>query len=180
MHILIAVFTAIAALAGWYLRLKAIGSAARDVSKLAKRVRNAPRKMTFTHRANKIGLKGVEDPMEAGSILMVLMAGVRTNAALAAPYRDAIEAEMQTVFELDSEQVDDLITHAVWMVRDVELVSGVFIRMIDVIRRTPGIGAPELVDLYEMLQRVGDAGGETSSEQDHMLGLYRNKTGMQV
>ena len=180
MHILIAIFTGLAALAGWYLRVKAISTAARDVSKFAKRARNAPRKIAFTHRANKTGLKGVKDPMEAGSILLVLMAGVRTNVALVAPYKGVIKSEIQTVFELEEVETGDLITHAVWMVRDVELVSGVFIRMVDIIRRASGIGPTELVDLYEMLQRVSAADGKVSSEQAHMLGLYRNKTGMQV
>ena len=66
------------------------------------------------------------------------------------------------------------------MVRDVELVSGVVIRMVDVIRRAPGIGAAELVDMYEMLQRVSEADGAPSEEQDHILGLYRNKVGLGV
>ena len=180
MHIIIAIFTVISALAIWYMRLKAIGGAAKDIKRAAQSVRNAPRKHAFKRRANKTGLKAVEDPMEAGAILMVLVAGVRANAALAPAYNEAIRSDMRTVFELDEVEAEDLITHAVWMVRDVELVSGVVIRMVDVIRRAPGIGAAELVDMYEMLQRVSEADGAPSEEQGHILGLYRNKVGLGV
>ena len=179
MHILIAVVTILSAIATWFYRLRRIGRAAGEVTKLAKKARNAPRKMSFKRRARKTGLKAVEDPMEAGAILMVLMAGVRTNKALGAPYRDIILNEMETVFQLDQADAADLVTHAVWMVRDVELVSGVFLRMVDIVKRAPDIGATELVDLYEMLQRVGQADGPYNDEQQHMIGLYCNKIGIQ-
>jgi len=84
------------------------------------------------------------------------------------------------VFYIDSEQARDLVTHAVWMVRDVELVSGVVLRMTDVIKRTPGMGPPELTDLYEMLVAVSQMTGEPDEDQQHILGLYRNKVGLSV
>jgi len=180
MHILIAVFTVITGLATWYLRLKAIGTAARDVGKFAQKARNAPRKMAFMHKASKTGLKGVTDPREAGTILMVLVASARAGQALSPDYSDLIEAEVGKVFYIDSEQAKDLVTHAVWMVRDVELVSGVVLRMTDVIKRTPGMGPPELTDLYEMLVAVSEMTGEPDEDQLHILGLYRNKVGLSV
>jgi len=180
MHILIAVFTALAALATWYLRLKAIGTAARDVGKVAQRVRNAPRKFAFMSRAGKTGLKAVDDPLEAGAILMVLVAGAHAGRGLATEQERVIEAEARKVFELSSEDAVELMTHAVWMVRDVDLVSGVVLRMTQVIKQAPGIGAAELVDLHEILEAVSTAMGEPDTEQARILELYRNKVGLTV
>ena len=143
-------------------------------------MRNAPRKFAFMSRAGKTGLKSVDDPLEAGAILMVLIAGAHTGRGLAPEQERVIQAEAQKVFELSSADAADLMTHAVWMVRDVDLVSGVVLRMTQVIKQAPGIGAAELVDLHEILEAVSTALGEPDAEQARILELYRNKVGMTV
>lgn len=178
MHIVITVLTVLGALAVWYLRLRAIGTAARDLGNVAQKVRNAPRKYDFMHRAGKTGLKAVGDPREAGTILMVLMAGVRANRALGDDYKTVIKREACKIFHINDDHAESFVAHAVWMVRDVELVSGVVLRMTQVIKQTPGMGPPELTDFYEMLEAVSEAVGEPSSEQLRILELYRNKVGL--
>ena len=180
MHFLILVLSALAGLAVWYMRLKAIGSAAKDIGKFAQRVRSAPRKFAFMNRAGKTGLKAVREPMEAGAILLVLMAGARANRALAPRDKEAVFAQLSRVFDLDSEDASDLVSHATWMVRDVELVSGVVLRMTQIVKQSPGISAPELVDLHEMLVAIAELDGQPDEEQVLILDLYRQKVGLTV
>lgn len=180
MHILIVIFLVLSSLAGWYLRLKALNAAARDVGQLAKRAVNAPRKFAFMSRAKKTGIKGVDDPLEAGAILMVLAAGANAGQGLAQEQEKIIKAEACKVFAMDADDAADLIAHAVWMVRDVDLVSGVVLRMTQVLKQSPGIGATELVDLHESLEAVSTAMGEPDAGQGRTLELYRNKVGISV
>lgn len=180
MHILVAIVTVISALATWYYRMQRVGKAASGAAKLAKRVRNAPRKFAFMHRAGKTGIKAVDDPMEAGAILLVLMAGVRADREITIEGQNAVRAQLSRVFGLNHHDASDLITHATWMVRDVELVSGVVLRMTQIIKRTPGIGPPELVDLHEMLEAIGHDKGGPDAEQARILDLYRQKVGLTV
>ena len=60
MHILGLILVGLTTAAVWYMRLKALGGAARDVHKIAKRVQNAPRKFAFMHRAGRSGLRAVD------------------------------------------------------------------------------------------------------------------------
>ena len=180
MHILIAIFTVLAALATWYLRLKAIGTAARDVGKLARKARNAPRKYGFMHRAGKTGLKAVKDPMEAGAILMVLAAGGYDERPLSDVQKRVFCQEACKIFQISHADAEDLLMHAVWMVRDVDLVSGVALRMAHVLKQSAGIGPAELVDMYEMLCAVSEAEGNPGEDQLRVLDLYRQKVGLTV
>lgn len=178
MHIMIAVFTILAALATWYMRLRAIGSMARDAGKAANRVRQMPRKFAFLSRSSKAGLKAVDDPMEAASILMVLMAGGHGGQTMNSDLVHLMEAQACTTFELDKADSKDLMTHAIWMVKDVDLVSGVVLRMTQVVKQSPGVGPAELVDLYEILEAISLANGAPSLEQKRILDLYRGKVGL--
>ena len=180
MHILILIVTVTLGLATWYSRLRMVGKAARNAGRVAQTVRNAPRKFAFMRRAGKTGLKVVDDPREASAILMVLVAGGHSGHVIATERERAIKEEVSKVFDLDSTDAEDLLTHAVWMVRDVDLVSGVVLRMTQVVKQTPGIGAAELVDLYEMLEAVSRADGEPDEAQSRILDLYRNKVGIQL
>ena len=180
MHILIAIFLVLSSLAAWYLRLKALNTAARDVGQLARRAANAPRKFAFMSRANKTGIKAVDDPLEAGAILMVLAAGANAGQGLAQEQEKVIKAEARKIFEMSGDDAADLITHAVWMVREVDLISGVVLRMVQVLKQSPGIGATELIDLHESLEAVSTAMGEPDERQDRTLELYRNKVGISV
>lgn len=177
MHILIGLLTLLGAIAVWYYRLKMIGGAARDIGRAAERVMNAPRKFAFMRRANQTGLKGVEDPREAASILMVLVGG---GSKLSPEARQTIEAETIKKFDLDAEEADALVTHALWMVRDVEVPTGVTMRMAQVVIATPGIGPKELVDLDEMLIAVSEANGAADASALKLLQIYRDRAGLRA
>lgn len=180
MHIIIAILTLLSGLAIWYSRLKALGGAAKDIGRAAKRVRNAPRKYAFMHRAGKTGLKAVRDPMEAGAILMVLAAGGHDEKPLTDEQKTVFRQEACKIFQISNADAEDLLTHAVWMVRDVDLVSGVALRMAHVLKQSNGIGPAELVDMYEMLCAVSEAEGAPGEDQLRVLDLYKQKVGLTV
>jgi len=180
MHIIGLVLMALVSIAVWYSRLKAVSGAARDAGKVVRRVRNAPRKFAFMHRVGRTGLRAVDDPREASAILMVLMAGGYREKPMDPEYERVIQEEAAKVFQLNAGEAEDLMIHAVWMTRDVELVSGVVLRMTQMIKQTPGIGPTELVDLYEMLDAVGRALSGPNEEQKRILDLYRSKVGLKA
>lgn len=180
MHIIIGILTLLGGLAAWYYRLKMIGTAAKDVTRLAQRVRNAPRKFTFMRRVGSVGLKAVNDPREAAAILMVLIAGGYGERPLKDAAVKTIKREIAGAFELNSEEAGQFITHAVWMLRDVEAPSGVAARMAQVIIRAPAIGAKEVVDLDTMLIAVSEADGLPDEDTLRLLQIYRDRAGLQA
>lgn len=180
MPTLIAIVTLLAALATWWFRLKRIGTAARDVGRMAGRVKNAPRKFAFMRRAATLGLKAVNDPREAAAILMVLVAGGYGERPIGARQETAILAELRSGLDLSVEHADDLLTHARWMLRDVDVPTGVAARMARVVLEAPAIRAKELVDLDTMLIAVSEAEGLPSEQQLRLLQVYRDKAGLRA
>ncbi|MEM6410982.1 MAG: hypothetical protein AAF683_05560 [Pseudomonadota bacterium] len=180
MHIVIAIVTAIGVIAAWYYRLKMIGGAARDVAKMADSVANIPRKFSFIKRAGHTGLKAVDDPREAATILMVLVAGGEGGKELTDHQRDVIMGETADHFDLDQDEAEAILVHAQWMVRDVEVPAGVGERMARVVITTPGIGPKELVDLDAMLVAVSEADGTAGSEALKMLQIFRDQAGLRA
>ena len=180
MHILIGLLTLLGGLAAWYLRLKAIGTAAKDIGNMAERAVNMPRKFAFARKASHTGLKTVEDPREAAAILLVLIAGGHQEQDLKDAQIDIIHSETSTAFELTDEEADALLTHAVWMVRDVDVPAGVMKRMAQIIVKTPAIGAKELVELDAMLVATSEALGTPEDEQLALLQIYRDQAGLRA
>ncbi|MEO1406593.1 MAG: hypothetical protein AAFV54_08890 [Pseudomonadota bacterium] len=180
MHIVIAIVTAIGVIAAWYYRLKMIGGAARDVVKVADKVTNMPRKFSFMRRAAHTGLKAVDDPREAATILMILVAGAEGGKRLSDHQRSVILCETAEHFDLTEEEAEDLLVHAQWMVRDVQVPAGVGERMARVVITTPGIGPKELVDLDAMLVAVSEANGTAGSEGLKMLQIFRDQAGLRA
>ncbi|MEL6324324.1 MAG: hypothetical protein AAGJ29_05845 [Pseudomonadota bacterium] len=180
MHILIAILTALGVAAVWYSRLKAMGGMARDVGQVAEKVVNAPRKFAFMRRAGHTGLKTVEDPREAAAILMTLIAGAGQGRTISHAAGDVIMEETAKEFDLDEEEADALLSHALWMVRDVAVPDGVAARMAQVVISTPGIGPKELVDLDAMLVAVTEADGAAGSDKLKLLQVYRDRAGLRA
>lgn len=180
MPILIATVTLLAAIATWYFRMKRIGMAARDVRDMAKRASNAPRKYAFMRRAKTVGLKAVKDPSEAAAILLALVGGARADAVLDKRCQVVIQQELSAMMNLSEEDAEDLLVHAVWMVRDVDLPIGVAQAMARVIVKAPEIGAKELVDLDSMLVAVTEATGRVYEEPLRLLQVYRDQAGLQA
>lgn len=122
----------------------------------------------------------MEDPREAAAILLALVAGVRRGEAIGDEARATIIAETSQQFELDEEEAEALVTHAAWMVRDVDVPLSVAATMSRTIINTPGIGPKELVDLDSMLVAVSEAGGPPQSDQLQLLQAYRDRAGLRA
>lgn len=180
MPILIATITLLAAIATWYFRVKRIGMAAREVREMTRRAANAPRKFAFMRRAKMVGLKAVKDPREAAAILLVLVGGARADAALHDSTEKVILQELGSVMKLSESHAEDLLAHAVWMVREVDVASGVVRAMSQIIVKAPEIAAKELVDLDSMLVAVTEASGQVHDEPLRLLQVYRDQAGLRA
>lgn len=180
MHITVMILGVVVAIVTWYSRFRMIGQVAKDAKGLADRLGNAPRKFAFMRRSRQTGLKAVDDPTEAAAILMVLVSGARTPEDLSEQSRTVFTEEVTALLDLSQAEADALLTHAVWMVRAVDLPLPVARRMTKVIVKTPGIGSKELIDLDSILVIMSEANGPSELGGRELLQVYRDVAGLSV
>lgn len=165
-------------IAVWYWRIKTMQSIAKDGRDLAETVVNLPRKMRFKNKAGKGGLKVVDDPREAATILMLEIAQAR--GTLTERQEAAIRGEVMHHFEFTEADANSLIAQAGWLSRNGGAAHVVMSKMTDFIRNTPGMTGKELVDLDGMLVAISEAEGDPTESQLDLLTIYREKTGLRV
>ncbi|MEL7546907.1 MAG: hypothetical protein AAGJ84_09670 [Pseudomonadota bacterium] len=178
MHILIALFGLLTALAVWYWRLKMIGDVARGSVEAAKTVANLPRRLAFKRKSGKKGLQIVDDPREAATILMLQVA--QTDGVLSEKQKASIQNEIVDNFKFTETEADELIEHALWISADAGKPHATVSRMTDFVQHAPGLGPKEIVDLDSMLVSVSEAEGSPDSAQLDLLALFRRKAGLRV
>ena len=178
MHILGLIIMLLISAAVWYSRLKALGGAARDAGKVAQRVRNAPRKFAFKHRAGQTGLNAVDDPREAATILMVLVSGAFAAEPLDDVHRNLMDKEIMAAFEFSLKEADELITLALWRVQDVDFPQATARRMSKLIARDPDLPHAAKADLDDILGKLLKARWDAAPVCEEVVDIYRNSVGL--
>lgn len=178
MQFIVALIGFVGFLAVWYWRLKALHQVAKDGRKVAETVSNLPRKLRFKNKSGKGGLGVVDDPREAGAILMLEIAQAR--GTLTERQEAVIRGEIMHHFELQESDANALLTQAGWLSRNAGASHVVMSKMTDFVRNTPGMSGKELVDLDGMLVAVSEAEGDPTENQLDLLTIYREKTGLRV
>lgn len=178
MHIVFTVLAILGGIAIWYSRLKALGGMANDAGRVAQRVRNAPRKYAFKRRAGQTGLKAVDDPREAATILMVLVAGAYADQPLETAYRKTIEREIMSAFDFSLKEADEMITLALWRVQEVDFPTAVSKRMSKLIANEPSLGEKEILDLETMLSAVLKSSWSGHDQGEEIMRIYRYQVGL--
>ncbi|RIJ24245.1 hypothetical protein D1224_08385 [Henriciella barbarensis] len=175
MHILLAIFGVVTALALWYHRIRMISSAARGSYRAARGIAGRTRKGT-PPTPDGTPLGSVTDPRQAAVIMMMQVAG--SHGALSDRQDTAIRDEIKAHFGYSEMDAEDLIAKAGWAVRNAPPPQRVMARMSDVVIHAPGMGPKEFDDLCAMLENVAVADGRANTNHRDLIQIWRRKAGL--
>jgi uncharacterized tellurite resistance protein B-like protein len=155
MHILAAIGAALGVALFVLWRMQQASNAVRDVADAAGEVRSLFRRWSWRRKANVNPLDLVEDPREAATVMMVIVA--QTDGALTDKERAVIQAQISEHFGATSRQADELMARGRWLVQHSVDASEVFRRLAPSIRKSCSVSERE--DLIGMLKAVAAAEG---------------------
>jgi uncharacterized membrane protein YebE (DUF533 family) len=115
MHVLAAIGAALGVALFFLWRMQQASNAARDVANAADEVHGFFRRWSWRRKANVHPLDLVEDPREAATAMMVIVA--QTDGALTDKERGAILAQVSEHFGATSRQADELLARGRWLVQ---------------------------------------------------------------
>ncbi|MFN4225980.1 MAG: hypothetical protein ACK4HR_06645 [Hyphomonas sp.] len=179
MHILLGLLILLVAIGVWAWRLQMTRRGLDVAEEVAKTVAPAPRRLAFKYRAGKGGLDLIDDPREAASIMLVLVALGR-DGELSERQSQVIEREMRETFQVSAIDAEELAAHAVWAAKTCpppeEAMRGLSRKIVS----APQLGPKEVVDLDAMLVAVSEAEGLPSKAQLQLLQVYRDLAGLKT
>jgi uncharacterized tellurite resistance protein B-like protein len=155
MHIFAAIGAALGIALFVLWRMQQASNAVRDVADAAGEVHGLFRRWSWRRKANVHPLDLVEDPREAATAMMVIVA--QTDGALTDKERGAILAQVSEHFGATSRQADELLARGRWLVQQSVDATEVFRRLAPSIRKS--CSASEREDLIAMLKAVATAEG---------------------
>lgn len=179
MHILLTVIAILSAIAVWAWRIRMARRGLQEISDLAKTAANAPRRLAFRYRAQKGGIDLIEDPREAASIMLMMMA-LAKGETLSPRQSDVIETEIATQFDFSPAEAEEMAAHAAWVTASQLPGPEEMRRMSRMIMTAPQLGPKEIVDLDAMLVAVSEAEGLPSRAQLALLQIYRDTAGLKT
>lgn len=146
---------------------------------VAKTVANAPRRLAFKYKMGKGGLDLIEDPREAASIMLVLVALGR-DGRLTDHQSYVIEHEIREHFRVTPIDAEELAAHAAWVVKTCPPPEEAMRVLSRKIVTSPQLGPKEVVDLDAMLVAVSEAEGLPTRAQLLLLQVYRDLAGLKT
>ena len=179
MHIFLGLIGILVAVGVWIWRLQMAKRGLDAAAEVAQTVANAPRRFAFRYRAGKGGLDLIDDPREAASIMLVLVALAR-GGELSPRQTEVIEAEIRDHFRISAAEAEELATHAAWVARTCPPAAEAMRTLSRKIMNAPQLGPKEVVDLDAMLVAVSEAEGLPSREQLALLQVYRDLAGLKT
>lgn len=182
MHIILGLLAAISG--AFYLinRLsgsaRQVGDAANEIGNAAESLVNLPRRMGFRRRAGQTGLMGVEDPREAGAILMRLIVFTRENEPASPAERSIMERRVSRLFSMSADDARELFDYVDWVIRDTNDPRKPVTQMSKVLRGTQDLEMTDLADFDDILVELSGRTGAPTLLQTEMLGIFRTITGL--
>ena len=175
MHILLGFFALLGTALFWALRLSAnrqnIGDAANTVRGAAIQAKNMPRKRKFRKAYNKGGFELIETPVEAATVLMIMMARAGESRRIDDKSRDVIEAQLSTNMQLSQDDADGLVRQMDGLTHDIVLPETSLTPMSRILRET--ITKDDARDLAEMLVQVASAESAPDINQKEFVRRFR-------
>jgi uncharacterized tellurite resistance protein B-like protein len=169
MHILAAIGAALGVGLFFLWRMQQASNAVRDVANAAGEVHGLFRRWSWRRRANVNPLDLVDDPREAATAMMVIVA--QTDGALTGKERGVILAQVSEHFGATSRQGEELLARGRWLVQHSVDVGEVFRRLAPSIRKF--CGAKEREDLIAMLNAVATADGTIDEHLQNDIAILR-------
>ena len=175
MHILAIILGVLGAGFWWAMRLMAhrknIGEAANMARGAVIQVKNLPRQRRFRKAHNKAGFDLVETPVEAATVLMIMIARAGSSRRIDDKEREVIEAQLVANMQLPADDADGMIRQWDGLTHDIILPESSITPMTKVLQEF--IGRDDARDLADMLAQVSAAEGETDINQKDFLRSFR-------
>jgi len=159
MHILAIILGLLGAGFWWAMRLTAnrknIGDAAHMARGAVIQAKNLPRQRRFRKAHNKGGFDLVETPVEAATVLMIMIARAGSSRRIDDKERDVIEAQLVANMQLSADDADGMVRQWDSLTHDIVLPESSITPMIKVLHTF--IGRDDAQDLADMLAQVASA-----------------------
>lgn len=179
MHILLGLLTLLTVIGVWIWRLQMARRGLDAAADVAETIANAPRRFAFRYRAGKGGLDLIEDPREAASIMLVLMARAYSGE-VTEHQAGVIESEIRDNFHVSAKDAEELAAHANWVARTCPPAQDAMRVLSRKIVNSAQLGPKEVVDLDSMLVAVSEAEGLPTRTQLSLLQVYRDLAGLKT
>ncbi|MFN7179992.1 hypothetical protein [Hyphomonas sp.] len=179
MHILLGLLGILIAIGVWVWRLQMAKRGLDVAVDVAKTVANAPRRFAFKYKMGKGGLDLIDDPREAASIMLVLVALGR-DGQLSDRQMQVIEHEIAEHFRVTARDAEELAAHASWVTRTCPPPEEAMRVLSRKIVNAPQLGPKEIVDLDAMLVAVSEAEELPTRAQLVLLQVYRDLAGLKT
>jgi len=175
MHILAIILGLLGAGFWWAMRLTAnrknIGDAAHMARGAVIQAKNLPRQRRFRKAHNKGGFDLVETPVEAATVLMIMIARAGSSRRIDDKERDVIEAQLVANMQLSADDADGMVRQWDSLTHDIVLPESSITPMIKVLHTF--IGRDDAQDLADMLAQVASAESDTDINQKEFLRAFR-------
>lgn len=175
MHILAIILGILGAGFWWALRLSAnrknIGDAANMARGAVIQAKNLPRQRRFKKAHNKNGFDLVETPVEAATVLMIMIARTGTSRRIDDTERDVIEAQLSANMHLSADDADGMVRQMDSLTHNIVLPESAITPMTKVLRQF--IDREDARDLADMLAQVASADGDPDINQKEFLRMFR-------
>ena len=175
MHILAIILGLLGAGFWWAMRLTAnrknIGDAANMARGAVIQAKNLPRQRRFRKAHNKCGFDLVETPVEAATVLMVMIARAGSSRRIDAKEREVIEAQLVANMQLSADDADGMVRQWDSLTHDIVLPESSITPMSKVLREF--ISRDDARDLADMLAQVAAAESDVDINQKEFLRAFR-------
>ncbi len=150
---------------------KNIGDAAHMARGAVIQAKNLPRQRRFRKAHNKGGFDLVETPVEAATVLMIMIARAGSSRRIDDKERDVIEAQLVANMQLSADDADGMVRQWDSLTHDIVLPESSITPMIKVLHTF--IGRDDAQDLADMLAQVASAESDTDINQKEFLRAFR-------
>ncbi|QPH54002.1 hypothetical protein [Pontivivens ytuae] len=143
------------------MRLRITPGLGRDLIAAARDVRTAAQRFGYRQHADVHPGDSVDDPRIAATGLLIALS--QSQGGVSAPEMEVIHAEVQRVFDIDSDEADELISIGRWLVEQCE---GPHPAMHRLARRLRWLSGPAVLpDLVAMSEAVSAAAHRAESDE---------------
>lgn len=175
MHILAIILGILGGTFWWIMRLSAnrknIGEAANMARGAVLEAKNYPRKRRFRNAHNKAGFDLIETPIEAATVLMIMIARAGETRRMDAAEHAVIEAQLVTNMQLSDDDADGIIRQMDSLTHDIVLPESAITPMTKVLREHIDRGIAQ--DLAEMLVQVASTNSAPDINQKEFIRRFR-------
>ena len=175
MHILAIILGILGTAVWWMIRLSAnrknIGEAAHMARGAVIQAKNYPRQRRFRKAHNRGGFDLIETPIEAATVLMIMIARAGESRRIEDSERSVMEAQLVTNMQLSADDADGTIRQMDSLTHEIVLPESSISPMTKVLREY--IAREDANELADMLVQVASAEDAPDVNQKEFLRRFR-------